>query len=181
MIIPRSKVSKKILGYFILNPQRRHYINELAGILNLDPKNTYRALMELEKGGILVSEFIGKSRFFKLNKKYPLLSNYKKIFLSTAGIEYQLKNICQSLAGAKEAYIFGSYAKGDMDASSDVDVLVVGEHSSVELQRQLSKIQKETGREINAVSFSLKEFQDKKRKGDPFIKSILNTKHIKLL
>ncbi len=181
MIIPRSKVTKKILEYFLLNPQHRHYINELAGILSLDPKNTYRSLVELEKKGILISEFVGKSRFFGLNKKYPLLSNYKKIFLSTAGIEYQLKKICQSLAGIKEAYIFGSYAKGDMDAFSDIDVLVVGNHSSVELQRQLAKIQKEVGREINAASFSPKEFQDKKIKSDPFVKTILNGKYIKLL
>ena len=79
MISLRSKVAVKILNYFFINPEARHYINELAGILGLDPKNTDTKLKELERAGLLKSEFSGKQRYFYLSKEFPLLEEYKKI------------------------------------------------------------------------------------------------------
>ncbi|MCX5667712.1 MAG: hypothetical protein NTY34_05330 [Candidatus Omnitrophica bacterium] len=40
MISLRSKVAIKLLDYYFLNPEAQVYINELARILELDPKNT---------------------------------------------------------------------------------------------------------------------------------------------
>ena len=52
MIPLRSKVSRKILSYYFLNPSKRHYINELARLLELDPKNLHSKLVEFERLGI---------------------------------------------------------------------------------------------------------------------------------
>lgn len=59
----------------------------------MDPKNTDTKLKELEKAGLLKSEFSGKQRYFYLSKEFPLLEEYKKIVLKTAGIESELKKI----------------------------------------------------------------------------------------
>ena len=48
MISLRSKVAVKLLDYYFLNPEAQHYINELARILELDPKNTETKLKEFE-------------------------------------------------------------------------------------------------------------------------------------
>jgi len=181
MISLRSKVAVKILNYFFINPEARHYINELAGILGLDPKNTDTKLKELERAGLLKSEFSGKQRYFYLSKEFPLLEEYKKIVLKTAGIESELKKILSKIPKIKEAYLFGSYAKGKMDEMSDIDLLVIGDHSVLALQKEINKAQKEMGREINAISFSEKEFEQKKDKNSPFVKKIFSEKHIKLI
>lgn len=177
----RSKVTIKILNYFFINPEAKHYINELARILELDPKNVDRKLKELENEGLLESEFVGKQRFFYLSKNYPLLSQYRQIFLKTCGIERLLKDILSQTIGVQEAYIFGSYAQNKMDASSDIDLLVIGDHSSLSLQKKIIKVQKEIGREINIINLSEEELKTKRRARNPFIKNIFSQKIVKLL
>lgn len=181
MMSLRSKVSIKLLDYFFLNPDAQHYINELARILRLDPKNTQTKLKEFEKKGILRSEFRGKERYFFLAKNNPVLKHYRQIFLKTYGIEKRLKDMVSNIKGIKEAFIFGSYAANRMDSSSDIDILAAGSHSALELQRIIAELQKDTGREFNVTNLSQKEYDKKKEEKDPFISQILRSKPIRLV
>jgi predicted nucleotidyltransferase len=181
MISLRSKVAIKLLDYYFLNPDSQHYINELARILELDPKNTETKLKEFEKEGLFKSEFRGKERYFFLAKDNPVLEHYRQIFLTTYGIEKRLKDMLPNIKGLKEAYIFGSYASNKMDSSSDIDILAIGSHSVLELQRLIVKLQKDIGREFNVTNLSLKEFEAKKKDKDPFISGVFKTKTIKLV
>ncbi|MBL7131509.1 MAG: nucleotidyltransferase domain-containing protein [Candidatus Omnitrophica bacterium] len=181
MISLRSKVTIKLLDYYFLNPEAEVYINELARILDLDPKNTETKLKELEKEGLFKSEFRGKQRYFFLAKDNPVLEHYRQIFLRTYGIEKRLKGMMGNIKGLKEAYLFGSYASNKMDSSSDIDLLAIGTHSVLELQRVIAKLQKDTGREFNVINLSEKEFEKKKKDNDPFITSVFKAKIIRLI
>jgi len=181
MISLRSKVTIKLLDYYFLNPDAQVYINELARILELDPKNTETKLKEFEKKGLLKSEFRGKERYFFLAKDNPVLEHYRQIFLKTYGIEKRLKDTLRDIKGLKEAYLFGSYANNSMDSSSDIDILAIGTHSVLELQRAIAKLQKDTGREFNVTNLSLKEFEAKKKDKEPFITGVFKTKTIRLV
>ena len=150
-------------------------------MLDLDPKNVDRKLKELEQEGLLVSEFKGNQRYFGLNKKFPLLEHYRQIFLKTAGLEDKLRKIMAGIPKIKEAYIFGSYAKNKMEAHSDIDILAIGDHSILILQRKISALQKDLGREINVVNLSPKEFVLKKKAKNPFIANVFSGPYIKLL
>ena len=123
----------------------------------------------------------GKERYFFLEKDNPVLEHYRQIFLKTHGIEKRLKDMLSNIKGLKEAYIFGSYASNKMDSSSDIDILAIGSHSVLELQRLIAKSQKDTGREFNVTNLSLKEFEAKKKDKDSFINSVFKTKTIKLI
>ncbi|MFH1201641.1 MAG: nucleotidyltransferase domain-containing protein [Candidatus Omnitrophota bacterium] len=180
MISLRSKVAIKLLDYFFLNSDAQAYINELARILELDPKNTEAKLKEFEKNGLLKSEFRGKERYFFLAKDNPILEHYRQIFLKTYGIEKRLKDIFGNIKGIKEAYIFGSYATNKMDSSSDIDILAIGSHSVLGLQRLIAELQKDTGREFNITNLSPQDFSAKKKAKDPFISRIFKTKTIRL-
>ncbi|MDP1854143.1 MAG: nucleotidyltransferase domain-containing protein [Candidatus Omnitrophota bacterium] len=181
MISLRSKVTIKLLDYYFLNPEAQVYINELARILELDPKNTETKLKEFEKEGLFKSEFRGKQRYFYLAKDNPVLEHYRQIFLKTHGIEKRLKDMIGNIKGLKEAYLFGSYASNKMDSSSDIDLLAIGTHSVLELQRVIAKLQKDTGREFNVTNLSMNEFEVKKKNKDPFINTIFKTKIIRLI
>jgi predicted nucleotidyltransferase len=181
MITFKSRITISVLNYFFLNQEARHYINELAKILDLDPKNLYRKLAQLEKEGLLKSEFRGKERYFFLNSKYPLLDHYRQIFLKTYGLEGELEKALMKVKGIKEAYIYGSYARNKMDSSSDIDVLIIGDHSIVESQRKINQLQKESGREINVLNLSEQEYKEKKKNKDQFLKNVFAGKIIKLI
>jgi predicted nucleotidyltransferase len=181
MIIVRSKVTIKLLDYYFLNPDAQSYINELARILELDPKNTETKLKEFEREGLFKSEFRGKQRYFFLAKDNPVLEHYRQIFLKTYGIEKRLKDMLRGIKGLKEAYLFGSYANNSMDSSSDIDILAIGSHSVLELQRVIAKLQKDIGREFNVTNLSLKEFEAKKKTKASFISGVFKTKTIRLV
>ena len=63
-----------------------------------------------------------------------------------------------------------------MDVTSDIDILVVGEHKVVEAQKAISLLQKEYDRVINVTHMSTDEFESKSE--DPFIKDILSKQKI---
>ena len=176
-----SKLRNKILRYFFLNEGRKAYVNELARLLEGDPKNVYRVLTQLEAEHILMSEFQGNERYFACNKEDPFYKDYKKIFLKTAGLESILKSRVKNIANLSAAYIFGSYAQNTLNTQSDIDILLVGEHSVLEAQKVLYGIQKEISREISVVNIKPKDLEKKKRSHDQFITGIFKKPMIKLL
>ena len=106
MISLRSNITQKVLSYFFLHPKSELYINEMVQLLNVDCGNLVRKLQELEKEGLLRSEWKGNQKYYSLNQSYPLIKEYKKIFLKTAGVEYELKKVLSEVKNIQEAYIY---------------------------------------------------------------------------
>ena len=180
MLSLRSKITQKILNYFMLKPGQENYVNDLARILNLESGNLTRKLLELEKEGILKNRWQGSQRYYSLNKDFPLLKEYKNIILKTVGFEQMLKTALKKIPGIKKAVVFGSYAQNQMDSHSDIDLLVVGNHSTVELHRSITPVQKMVHRDINIISMSTQEYSNKK-KNDSWLQSIETKKTVNLI
>lgn len=178
MISLRSSVTKQLLNYLLLNPKEELYVNELSRKLDLDKRNLVKKLKELEKEGILTSQEKGNLKLYCIDSKYPLYQEYRKIFLKTIGLEARLKDIVSKMAGVTKAYIYGSYASGNMDTHSDIDLLVIGSQDILKLQKEISRLQKEIGREINVLNMDDSEFEKKRKNKDVFISRVLAQKHI---
>ncbi len=181
MISLRSKIAQKILNLFFLNEKEKFYVNELAEKIKADPANVHKKLLELKEEGILSDEFSGKERYFFLDQKYPFLKEYKKIILKGLGFEKSLKEKLSKLKGIESIYIFGSYAQNKLSLESDIDVLIIGDADTIELQKSLVEIQKLTGREINSIELTKEEFEKRTKKKDPFLIDIFSKKHLKIL
>jgi len=181
MISLRSEVTRKLLNYFFLNPHENLYVNEIARKLCLDKRNLVKKLKELEAEGILKGQTRGNMKLYSINQKYSLYGEYRKIILTTTGLEDKFRRILENIGNVKEAYLFGSYAEDEMDAHSDIDLLVIGAHNILILQREISRFQKEIGREVNVVNMEEKEYKERIRKKDPFIERIFKNKHVKVI
>ncbi|MFA4818113.1 MAG: nucleotidyltransferase domain-containing protein [Parcubacteria group bacterium] len=179
MISFNSKIAQKVLAYFLLNYEAEMYLNEMADKFAVNRGNLSRKLTEWEKEGILVKNKKGNLSLYKINKKYPLLREIKKIVQKTFGLEKSLKQALKKMEGIKMAVIFGSYAQDKLSSESDIDLLLVGSHNFLEVQKKIAKLQKQFDREINVVDMGEKEF--KKKKNSEFIKNILKNKNIQLI
>lgn len=80
----------------------------------------------------------------------------------------------------EKAYIFGSYVKGNFQQESDIDILLIGDHSSLEAKRIILPLEKNIGREINIIDISIEELKLRQKKNDDFIKNIFSQKTIKI-
>ena len=181
MISLRSEITKKLLNYFFINPHSRLYVNELSRKLDIDKRNLVKKIKELETEGIFESQARGNLKLYGINKNYHLYSEYKRIIMKTLGLEEHIRRILKQTQGVKEAYLYGSYAKNALQAHSDIDLLVVGKHSVIELQKNLSRLQSQIDREINSSSIDEKEFKKRLKNEDPFIRGIFKQKHIRLI
>lgn len=181
MISLKSEVTQKLLNYFFINPEESLYVNELARKLKVDKRNLSKKIAELEKEGLLKSSSKGNLKLYSINQNYSLYDEYKNIILKTIGLENQLKKILKKTSGVKNAYLYGSYAQDKMESHSDIDLLVIGEHNSLKLQKNINKLQKDIDREINVVNIDLKEFKRRLKTKNPFILRVMNNKYIKLL
>ncbi|MBI5149260.1 MAG: nucleotidyltransferase domain-containing protein [Candidatus Omnitrophica bacterium] len=180
MINLRSQITQKVLGYFYLHEDAEMYINETARRLGLDSGNLTRKFEELESQGILKSRWKGAQRYYSLDKEFSLYQEYKKIIKKTVGFEEILRASLKSLAGIQQAVVFGSYAADKMDPKSDIDVLVIGDHDTVELQKVIARIQRSVDREINCITMTGKEYREKQKK-DPFLRSLKSKPRLDLL
>lgn len=181
MISLRSKITQKILNFLFLNEKERFYVNELAKIINEDPSNVYKKLIDLKGEGIISDDREGVERYFFINNDYKFLKEYKNILLKKIGFEKILKEKLKEIFGVSSAYIFGSYARDKMSPESDIDLLVVGDFKTIDLQKALLQIQKLSGREINSIELLNKEFDKKMEEKDELLIDIFSKEHIKII
>lgn len=171
--LTRSRLRQKILAYYFTNPIRGMYLRQAASILEEDPGNLSKEFAKLEKEGVFIAEMRGNQKHFYLNKKYPLYNELKSILFKTVGIEGCLKRIIKNLGDIDLSFIYGSYAANKENASSDVDLLIVGSPNEDKLLNEIDSAENLLGREINYNIYSAKEFKQRLKTKDNFITNIL--------
>jgi len=180
MINFRSKIAQKVLSYFLLNSEEEMYVNEMARKFTVNRGNLVRKLAEWEREGILVKTERGNLSLYKINKKYSLLEEMKKVAQKKFGLEEQLRKVLKRVKGLKMAFIFGSYAEDKLETESDIDLLLIGSHSALKVQKGIIKLQEAFDREINVIDMTEAEFKEKKQKSE-FLKNVFNHKHIQII
>jgi predicted nucleotidyltransferase len=82
----------------------------------------------------------------------------------------------------EQAFIYGSVAKQEDKASSDIDLFVLSEKiSSADLYPKLIKLEKNLGRKISLTIYRPVEFQRKLKAKNHFLVSIINGPKIELI
>lgn len=178
--IIKSTQAQKILVYFFTNPQKKHYVRELAVILGEDPGNLSRTLKELGKEGVLKVNWSGKQKFFGLNKTYPLFVELKRMIDKTIGVSGTLKKELSKVGRISQAFIYGSWAKRESSFDSDIDLFLVGKFDEDALLKVIARLEEKFGREINYTFFSPKEFQ-KAKKTNSFVQGVIKGPKIMIL
>lgn len=173
--ITKSRLRNKILLHFFTNTDDEMYLREMALTLKEDPGNLSKELSKLEKEGIFISQLRGKQKYFFLNKTYPLFNELKSIIFKTIGIKGSLQNIINETSGIVSAFIYGSFATGEENASSDIDLCLIVKDSIFNENNFISKINnfgKTILREINYIYYSEDEWKKQVNENDSFITNI---------
>ncbi|KKL88131.1 hypothetical protein LCGC14_1927760 [marine sediment metagenome] len=176
--IHKSKLRRDLFRLYFNHPEKEYYIRELARILERPPAYVRRELMILQKSGLFTSEMKGNQKYFKLNDQYPLYKEIKSIISKTLGIEKSLRNIIEDTANIEMAFVFGSFAKGEEDMLSDIDMMIIGNPDEDEFIEKVSKLETEISREINYHIYSQNDFEGRIREEEPFINNVIKSDKI---
>lgn len=181
MIPLRSNLRKALLTHYLVNRSASHYVRELATLLGVDPTNLSRELNRLEEEGLFRSEARGNQKYYTLNKAYPLLKEVFTILRRTIGIVPTVSEALKKIPGIQAAYLYGSFAKGEEDASSDIDILIIGKPEPTELANVAGRLEKLLNREVNYTVIAEQELKRKLADHDPFISDIWSGKRVELI
>ena len=181
MLELRSKARRRLLAYYFTNPAARHHLRDLAERLAIDPSNLSKELWRLEREGLFRSEISGRQKYFQLNREYPLYHEVRSIVAKTIGAIPLIAQSLKRVEGISEAYLYGSFARNQQDAASDIDVLVIGNPGSEALAEAVRKLERQLGREINYTVLSRKEFESRRKRKDAFLEDVWHNKRVSLL
>jgi predicted nucleotidyltransferase len=173
---------QRILGELLLHPESSYHVRELARVTDTTAGTLHKELTKLAEAGLLLREEQGNQVRYQANRQCPIYSELASLFRKTTGLADVLANALQPLAdNIKTALVFGSVARGEETASSDIDLLIIGDVDFADVVRALHPAQKVLSREINPVIYSSAEIQKRIKNKDHFIQQILKQDTIPVL
>ena len=177
----QSIVRRQILRRFFARPGAVHHVRELAREIGRSATIVGQELDRLEATGILTSERIGRARRYRVNERSPIASEIRSLVQKTIGIEARLQEALADVPGIEEAFLYGSYARGDERATSDLDLFVIGPVDQERLSEQLAAVEREIGREVNVASYEQTELERLRDGGDLFTQRVLDGPRVPLI
>jgi predicted nucleotidyltransferase len=164
----------ELLAATLSRPDKWWYLSELAGYLRTTPSSLQRELKALVSGGILQQRRDGTRTYFKADTRSPLFPELQGLIEKTAGL---LPTLQQKLAPFRSriacAFVYGSIARTDEHALSDVDLMVIGDVGVADLAPALRKAESQIGREVNVINYSVREFRKRVAAKDHFLTEVL--------
>lgn len=169
-----GKARREVLNVLYGNADQAFYMRQLARLTGLGMGALQRELEALSQAGIIERTVQGRHIYFKANVACPIYQELKAIVAKTIGIGEMLRQALGPLTERiRWAFIHGSTAKGTETASSDVDVMIVGDATFEEVVTALHEGQEKTGREINPTVYSVEEFSRKVKEGHHFLSTVM--------
>jgi len=176
-----SRVRVKLLTLFLTNPDTEYYLKGLVRELGENNNAIRRELNRLTRIGLLCTRRQGNLKYYQVNKECPIYPELKSVVFKTTGMGQTLKDNLTELGQIDQAFIYGSVAKGDEGAHSDIDLLIVGEVELSRLRQLLRDLERRLGREINETVYGKGEFIQRQLEGDAFLLRVLSGPRIVLI
>ena len=132
-------------------PDRAYHLNELRRLTGLGSASLQRELNRLVTAGQVDAQALGNLRRFQANPQSPIHAELLTLTRKTLGTVPVLRDALQALSpNLQSAWVYGSVAKQTDTASSDIDVMLVGNDLSLsQVLAALEPAEAQLGRKIN--------------------------------
>jgi len=178
-----TKTQQKLLALFFGQPDKSFYLNEVVRLADMGRGSISRELNKLTDAGVLVVSKQGNQNHYQANKALPIFNELKGVVKKTFGVAGVLQSaLVPLLPQLSRAFVYGSVAKGEDNAGSDVDVMLVGEDLSYsEIMQLLESAELQLGRPVNPTIYSPTEFSERLAEGQSFLTKVMAQMQINLL
>ena len=173
---------RQVLALLLMHPEHSYHVREIARIIRKPAGTLYRELNSLAEAGLLVRRPLGNQVHYMANSDCPIFEELRGILRKTFGVADVLREALESVADRIDvAFIYGSVAKGEERASSDVDLMIIGNLKFTEAVLAVSPAEEILRREVNPHIFSAREFKAKIASREPFLTRVLGEPKIILI
>jgi predicted nucleotidyltransferase len=176
-------VRQQLLGILYRNPERSFYSNELIRLANSGIGAVQRELQSLTTAGLITVDRRGNQKHYQANANCPIFGELRGIVAKTLGIPEKLRQALMPLAPQIAwALLYGSAAKDQMHANSDVDLMVISDQLTLEeLFQGLAGAEQELRLRINPTLYTVREFRKRRDADQPFLGKVLAGSKVELI
>lgn len=170
-----TQTQQRVLSVLFGNVARSYYASEIIARAQIGSGAVQREIARLEASGLITSERIGNQKHYRANERSPVFEPLRELVLRTTGLADVLRDALAPLAPQLvAAFVFGSIARREDNASSDVDLFVVSDTLSLaDLFGALERARRQLGREVNPIVHSRLEIATLRRKKNSFIERVM--------
>jgi len=177
-----GKTRQAVLSLLYGHADESFYLRQIVRVAGGGMGAVQRQINALVDAGLVTRSNKGKQIYYQANVDSPVFGELKSIVIKTAGVGDILKIALAPMDQEIDcAFIYGSIARGNEKAASDVDVFVIGRVAFTDVVAALSPAQETLGREINPTVYPAAEFREKLAKNNHFMKSIMAGEKIYLI
>lgn len=178
-----TTTQQRVLALLFGQPERSFFASELIGLAQSGSGAVQRELGRLLGSGLIQTRTVGRQRHYQANVATPIYQELRNIVVKTFGVVDPLRIALEPLKSRiRNAFVYGSMAKQQAVAQSDIDLLVVGDDLLLEeLYSALTEVEKQLGRKINPTLYSSAEFARRVREGNAFLSRVLKGPTIPLI
>lgn len=163
-----SRYGIQLFRMFIDRPDIEQYQSEIIKKSGLATNTVIKWLKNLVEYGLLIETWKGGLKLYSLNRGSPVVRQMK-ILLNVAAIYEAI----QKFAGTGiELYIYGSTARGEDVADSDVDLLILGKANDSTVMQIVRDVETAIGRQVSPLTKTPVEYAELSRTNSAFYESI---------
>lgn len=178
-----TTTQQKVLGLLFGKPDQSFYANEIARWAQVGKGSLMRELDRLQRAGVLTLTRQGNQTHYQANPDCPIYAELLGIARKTFGIAEPLRQALQPFAEQITwAFVYGSIAKDQANASSDIDLMLIGEglHYS-EVMERLMPMEEQLGRVLNPTLYTPDDWAAKLVAENSFVVRVAQQDKINLM
>jgi len=177
-----TKAQQKVLALLFGQTDKSFYLNEVVRHAAMGKGVISRELSKFCAAGLLVVTKQGNQNHYQANPHAPIFNELKQIVKKTMGVAGALQlGLAALMPQLEHAFIYGSIAKGEEHAGSDVDVMLVGENLSyTQILELLEPVEAQLQRKINPTIYTPSEFAERLAQGQNFLSKVMAQARIDL-
>ena len=170
-----SKVQQRVLAVLFGNPDRSFYANEVIALAGSGTGAVQRELGRIEAAGLVTVKRVGNQKHYQANGASPVFKELRGLVQKTFGLADVLRAALAPLSGQiSAAFVYGSVAKKQDTAASDIDLMLVSDSLSyADLFTALEKASGRLGRKINPTVYTPVDLAKRIKQGNAFVTRVL--------
>lgn len=170
-----STTQQRVLGLLFGQPDRSFYATELIGLAGVGSGGVQRELARLAQSGLVTVRPVGNQKHYQANPDSPIYTELCGIARKTVGLAEPLRQALTPLAGQiKAAFVYGSVAKRQDTAVSDIDLMLLSDSLSyADTFAALEAASTQLGRTVNPTIFTMQDLAKRIAQGEAFITRVL--------
>lgn len=177
------KVRQRVLAVLFGTPDRSFYANELIALAQSGKGAVQRELAGLSEAGLITARKQGNQKHYQANPSSPVYTEIRGLVLKTMGLADVLRSaLAPKASQIRLAFVYGSMARQEDTAQSDVDLLIVSPDLGYgDVFGALEGATHTLGRAVNPTIYTPEEFARRVAMDNAFVTRVMQQPKVWLI